>query len=218
MRRLILILLCIIAVAQSDMQIPSEVRYKSGYVNALPKPVDFTSAMLWGFAIADTRVPGYEKAQVEISHTKLTCRVEGKDVVLNDDKGTVRGGLYRRYPWFGTDRHDPMPLGFSATPQKQEMRSVILRVGSKPDLVWHFWAASPRAAIPAVPLEGCTVTVSARVTDGALLQVASTIGAIRLLATKRVATPRSRRKRLVLPFQRLAGSCFHRHQALRVWE
>jgi hypothetical protein len=51
------------------------------------------------------------------------------------------------------------------------MRSVILRVGSKPDLVWHFWVASPRAAIPAGHLEGCTVTVSARIAGGALLQV-----------------------------------------------
>src|SRR6266480_7831960 len=102
--------------------------------------------MLWGIAIVDTRVPGYKKSQAEISHTKLTCRIDGKDVVLNDDKGTVRGGLYRRYPWFGTDRHDPMSLEFSdtptsrktgekwGTPQKEEMRSVILRVGSKPNL------------------------------------------------------------------------------------
>jgi len=64
-RCLSLVLLCVIAVAQSD-RIPPEVRYKSGYVNSVPKPVDFTSAMLWGIAIADTRVVGYERAQVEI--------------------------------------------------------------------------------------------------------------------------------------------------------
>jgi len=36
---------------------------------------------------------------------------------------------------------------------------------------WHFWAASPRAAIPAGHLEGCTVAVSARISRGALLQI-----------------------------------------------
>jgi hypothetical protein len=182
-RRLIWVLLCITAVAQSDPRIPPEVRYKSGYVNPVSKPADFTSAMLWGIAIADTRVPDHQKAQVEISHTKLTCRIDGKDVVLNDDKGTVRGGLYQRYPWFGTDRHDPIPVEFSDTPptrrkaekwgipQKEMMGSVILRVGSKPDVIWHFWAASSRAAIPAGHLEGCTVKVRARISRGALLQV-----------------------------------------------
>ena len=48
--------------------------------------------MLWGIAVADTRVPGYEKAEIEISHTKLTCWIDGKDVVLNDDHGAVRSG------------------------------------------------------------------------------------------------------------------------------
>jgi hypothetical protein len=48
---------------------------------------------------------------------------------------------------------------------------VILRVGSKPNLVWHFWAASPRGAIPAGHFEGCMATVRVRISDGALLQV-----------------------------------------------
>jgi hypothetical protein len=52
--------------------------------------------MLWGIAIADTRVPGYEKAQVEISHVQLTCRVDSKDSVLNDDRAEVRGGQHHR--------------------------------------------------------------------------------------------------------------------------
>jgi hypothetical protein len=66
--------------------------------------------MLWGIAIADTRVAGYETARVEIARAQLTCRVDGKDVTLNDDHGQVRGGFYRRFPWFGTDAHDPLPL------------------------------------------------------------------------------------------------------------
>ena len=122
--------------------------------------------MLWGIAIADTRVPGYEHATVEVAHTQLTCRVDGKDIELNDDRGSIRGGLYRRTPWFGTDAHDPMPMKHSS-----DRTSVILEVGTRPDRVWHFWAASPRAEIPAGKLEGCTVKVRARISRGALLQV-----------------------------------------------
>jgi len=122
--------------------------------------------MLWGVAIADTRVPGYEQAQIEIQQTRLTCRVDGKDMVLNDDSGNFRGGLYRRFPWFGTDAHDPIPLLHA-----NRHHAVILRVGSRPDRVWHFWAASPRASIPAGHLEGCTVRVRARISKSALLQV-----------------------------------------------
>jgi hypothetical protein len=122
--------------------------------------------MLWGIAIADTRAPGYGRAQVEIRRTQLTCRVDGKDFVLNDDRSAVRGGLYRRHPWFGTDAHDPMPLAYS-----KDRGAVVLRVGQNPDRVWHFWAASPRASIPAGHLEGCTVRVRARISKGALLQV-----------------------------------------------
>jgi hypothetical protein len=97
--------------------------------------------MLWGIAIADTRVAGYETARVEIARAQLTCRVDGKDVTLNDDHGQVRGGFYRRFPWFGTDAHDPLPLEHTGG-------IVVLRVGTRPDRVWHFWAASPRASLP----------------------------------------------------------------------
>jgi hypothetical protein len=110
-RRILLIFLPFLSFAQTDSgipeRVPDEVRYKSGYINPSPKPSDFTSAMLWGIAIADTRIPGHEQAQVEIARTQLTCRAAGKDIALNDDRGDVRGGLYRRHPWFGTDAHDP---------------------------------------------------------------------------------------------------------------
>ncbi len=139
----ILLLLCFpfLSLAQTDSRIPAEVLHRSGYVNAIPKPADFTSAMLWGIAIADTRVAGSEKAQVEISHTQLSCRIDGKDVVLNDDHGAVRGGLYSRSPWFGTDAHDPMPMAIpdsptshkgvekGGTPARSSTRGVVLRVG-----------------------------------------------------------------------------------------
>lgn len=150
----------------SDPRIPREVRYKSAYINLTPRPPEFTSAMLWGIAIADTRLPGFENAEVEIARTQLTCRVDGRDVTLNDDRGNVRGGLYRRYPWFGTDAHDAMPLAYS-----NAHSAVILRVGERPDVVWHFWAASPRASLPAGNLRGCTVIVRAKISRGALLQV-----------------------------------------------
>jgi hypothetical protein len=122
--------------------------------------------MLWGIAIADTRVSGYKHAHVEIARTQLTCRVDGKDFVLNDDRSDVRGGLYRRFPWFGTDAHDPMPLAYS-----KDRGAVVLRVGQNPDRVWHFWAASPRASIPAGHLDGCAVRVWARISKGALLRI-----------------------------------------------
>lgn len=152
--------------ATIDARIPAEVRFKSGYVSRIGQPADFTSAMVWGIAIADTRVPGFEKAQVEIAETQLSCRVDGKDIVLNDDLGNVRGGLYRRHPWFGTDAHDPIPLAYS-----EDHGAVILHVGERPDRVWHFWAASPRRALPPGHLDGCTVTIRARISAGALLQV-----------------------------------------------
>lgn len=152
--------------ASDDPRIPSEVRFKNAYVNSAPRPWNFTSAMLWGIAIADTRVRGYETAQVEIAHTQLTCRIDGRTEVLNDDRGNVRGGLYRRYPWFGTDEHEPIPLAHS-----DDHSTVILRVGQRPNKVWHFWAASPRAKLPPGNLEGCTVEVRAQISPGALLQV-----------------------------------------------
>jgi hypothetical protein len=161
-----LALSCSLLFSQSDQRIPLEVRYKSGYVNLAPKPPDFTSAMLWGIAIADIQVRGWENATVEIEQVQMSCRVEGRDSILNDDRASVRGGLYRRYPWFGTDAHGPMPVNYS-----RHHSSVILRVGSHADRVWHFWAASPRAAIPPGLLQGCTVKIRARISQGALLQV-----------------------------------------------
>ena len=88
-------------VIRNDPRIPEEVSYKAAYVNAVPRPADFSSARLWGIAIADTRVPGYKAAQVEIAWTQLSCRAKGKNLVLNDDLGRVAGGLYVRHPWFG---------------------------------------------------------------------------------------------------------------------
>ena len=166
MRLLTALVFCIVCVAQNNSGVPAEVRYKHGYVNIVGKPAEFTSAMLWGIAIADMRVPGYEQAQVEIQQTRLTCSLDNKDVILNDDPGHIRGGLYRRFPWFGTDAHEPIPLAYSYNHD-----AVILRVGRNPDRAWHFWAASPRALIPSGHLEGCTVRVRAKVSKGALLQV-----------------------------------------------
>jgi hypothetical protein len=159
----IYLLSCVILFAQ-DLNAPPEVKFKSGYVNSQGRPEGFRSAMLWGIAIADTRVPGYESATVAIAATKLTCRVDGKDVVLNDDHGKIHGGLYRRHPWFGTDAHEMMPI-------ELEKDAVLMRVGTRPDKVWHFWAASPRAEIPAGKFEGCSVLVRAKISPGALLQI-----------------------------------------------
>jgi len=162
----LILLLCPLLLSQDNSAIPPEVRYKSGYINSVPKPADFTSAMLWGIAIAETRVPDYKNATVEIARTQLICRVDGQDFVLNDDQGNVRGGLYRRYPWFGTEVHEPIPLAYS-----DDHSVVILQVGSRPERVWHFWAASPRASLPSGHLEGCMVKARVRISEGAFLQV-----------------------------------------------
>lgn len=153
-------------VVLNDPRIPDEASYKAGYVNPVPAPAGFSSVMLWGIAIADTRVPDYESATVEIASTRLTCRADGKDVVLNDDTGNVRGGLYSRNPWFGDNHAEPMPFVYD-----RPNRAVVLRVGQRPDRVWHFWSASPRAALPSGDLEGCTVKARVRISPGALLQM-----------------------------------------------
>jgi IPT/TIG domain len=150
----------------NDPRIPDEVSYKAGYVNPVPRPAGFGSARLWGIAIADSRVPGNESAQVEVAWTRLTCRVDGREVVLNDDGGQVQGGLYRRQPWFGTDAHGPMPLDFDPM-----AHAVVLRVGMRPDRVWHFWSPSPRATLPPGRLEGCTARARVKISPGALLQM-----------------------------------------------
>ncbi len=153
-------------VVLNDPRVPDEASYKAGYVNPLRPPRDFTSALLWGIAIADTRVPGHESAEVEIASTQLTCRVNGEDVILNNDTGNLRGGLYRRNPWFGTDQHDPMPLTHDVA-----NRAVILPVGQHADRVWHFWSPSLRAALPRGNVEGCTVKARVKISPGALLQM-----------------------------------------------
>jgi hypothetical protein len=121
---------------------------------------------LWGIAIADTRIPGYESAVVEIASSQLSCRVNGRDIFLNNDGGNVRGGLYTRKPWFATDQHEPIPLTYS-----DAAHTVVLAVGKRVDRVWHFWSASPRAALPEGRLEGCAVKVRIKISRGALLQI-----------------------------------------------
>jgi IPT/TIG domain len=153
-------------VVLTDPRIPEEASYKAGYVNPEPAPAGFSAVLLWGIAIADTRVPGYESATVEVARTQLSCLADGKEIVLNDDAGKVRGGLFRRNPWFGTDQHEPMPMDYDAV-----NLAVVLRVGLRTDRVWHFWSASPRAALPPGKLEGCTVKAWVRISEGALLQM-----------------------------------------------
>ena len=153
-------------VVVNDPRIPPEVSYKAGYVNPSPPAAGFHSARLWGIAIADTRVPGYESATVEVAWTRLTCRIDGKDVMLNDDAGRLSGGLYQRLPWFATDAHAPLPMEYD-----HANHSIILRVGQEPERVWHFWSPSPRAALPPGRLEGCTVRARVKVSAGALLQM-----------------------------------------------
>ena len=66
-----------LSLAQTDPRIPPEVLHKSQYVNSVPKPADFTSAMLWGIAIADTRIPGDKKAVDEYKNGRVTFEKPG---------------------------------------------------------------------------------------------------------------------------------------------
>ncbi len=159
------IVLLLIMLGSAESSLPPEILHKSGYVNPVRKPTEFTSAMLWGIAIADTRVSGYQHAQVAIARMQLICRVEGADVILNDDSAKLKGGLFRRYPWFGTNASEPMPVAYSP-----DRDAVILNIGTRPDKVWHFWADSPRAGTPG-HLDGCTAKVRAKVSRGALVQI-----------------------------------------------
>jgi hypothetical protein len=153
--------------AQSgDPRIPAEVKFKTGYVNPAGRPADFHSVMLWGIAIADTRVPGYESATIEVASVQLSCRANGKDVALINDSGRIHGGLYRRIPWFQGNQPEPMPMTTDAA-----NNAVVLAVGKRGDRIWHFWSASPRPALPAGKVEGCTVQFRVRISPGALLQM-----------------------------------------------
>jgi hypothetical protein len=147
-------------------QIPDEVKFKTGYINSPSRPADFHSVMLWGIAIADTRNPVFASATVEISNLELSCRADGKDMLLINDSGRLRGGLYQRIPWFQGNHAEPMPV--TTDPANQ---IVMLPVGQRGDRIWHFWSASPRPALPEGKLEGCTVRSRVRISPGALLQM-----------------------------------------------
>jgi hypothetical protein len=152
--------------AGQSASLPTEVLHKTGYVNLAGRPAGFRAVMLWGIAIADTRVEGYESARVEVSSLELSCRTDGEDHDLIHDVGRMHGGLYQRIPWFQGNRPETMAVmadGVGGT--------ITLPVGQRADRIWHFWSASPRPALPAGKIEGCTVKVRARISRGALLQV-----------------------------------------------
>jgi hypothetical protein len=146
--------------------IPDEVKFKKGYVNSPGRPADFHSVMLWGIAIADTRVRGYESAVVQVADLRLSCRVDGKDILLIEDVGRLRGGLYQRIPWFKGNQPEAMP-----TMIDKAAEIVSLPVGTRADRIWHFWSASPRPALPTGKLGGCTAAARVRISSGALLQM-----------------------------------------------
>jgi len=152
-------------VVMNDPRVPDDAGWKAGYVNPRPPKWEFHSVLLWGIAIADTRNRDYPSSQVEVAWTQLSCRVNGKEFVLNDDHGKVRGALYDRVPWFGNGKaSDQMPFAYDAA-------GVVLKVGGHPDRIWHFWSFSPRQPIPPGKLDGCTAKANVRISSGALLQL-----------------------------------------------
>jgi len=105
------------------------------------------------------------KRRLKIAHTTLSGRVDGREVTLNDDRGDVRGGLYRRHPWFGTDRARSYP----ARPFRAPCRDSARRHTSGSCLA--LLGGPPRAALPPGHLEGCMVRARVRISTGALLQM-----------------------------------------------
>jgi hypothetical protein len=128
-------------------------------------------------------VPGRESVQVEVARTRLSRRVDGREVVLNDAGGQVRGRLYMRQPWFATDAHDLMPSAFDLIDQ-----AVVLRVGERADRVWHFWIPAPSAALPLGKLEGCTLWARVRFLPAPCCRSVWTTGALRLSRTAPAGT------------------------------
>jgi hypothetical protein len=167
-------------VVSNDPRVPEEASYKAGYVNSIPAPEGFLSVLLWGIAIADTRIPDYSSATIEVAWTQLSCKADGREIVLNDDRGSVRGGLYRRKPWFGINDHEPLPMTLDLA-----NHAVILRVGQRPEKVRHFWPPSPRQTLPRGHLEGCTVRARVRISPGRYCKWAWITGGIRRLDTVR---------------------------------
>ena len=153
-------------VVVNDPRIPPEVSYKAGYVNSEPAPPGFTSVMLWGIAIADTRVAGYESAKVEVGRMQLSCRIDNRELARINDRGRLHGGLYRRKPWFAGNDSGPIPTTYDDVNQ-----AVILWVGQRPERVWHFWSASPRPSLPPGKLQGCAAMILVKISEGALVQI-----------------------------------------------
>ena len=53
-------------IVRNDPRVPDEVRYKTGYVTVLERPPEFHFALLWGAAIADTRLPSHEIGRAHV--------------------------------------------------------------------------------------------------------------------------------------------------------
>jgi hypothetical protein len=99
-----------------------------------------------------------------------------------------------------------MPLAYDQT-----SHTVVLKVGQRPDRVWHFWSPSPRAALPAGEPEGCRV--KARIRQGALLQMGMDYWRLPTHPLRPGwKQSRSRSQELVFPFGTVAGSGVHRYR------
>ena len=152
------------------------------------------------------------KRRLKIAHTTLSGRVDGREVTLNDDRGDVRGGLYRRHPWFGTDRARSYPARPFRAPCRDSARrhtsgSCLALLGGPPPSSAPAWTSRRLHGESSSPnFHGCLTSNG----DGLLAQ-----SNYRLRFRRQQS--RSGRERVVFPLRRLAGSHIHPYQAMTVW-
>ena len=190
-------------VVSNDPRIPDALSYKAGYVNPTPPAANFGSARLWGIAIADARAPGHESAQVEVAWTRLSCRVDGREIVLNEHGG--QGVEHSTCASLGLARTRTIPCRLLMIRQIRRLcyASDCVRIG-------HFISGVHARALPLGRLDRCTVRARVRISAGAWLQVGMDDWCSPTIRTGWREQSRSWRQRLLCSLSGLAGSLVHR--------
>jgi hypothetical protein len=139
--------------------------WSGGNVNYDRPPAGFGAAVVWMQAVHDSNQRG--EGRLEVDWIRLHATVGGRDVIVardeyNDQK--VCGGLYTRYPWFASDRHDALPASFDA-----KRGLLVLHPSRLPRKVYHWWNCQ-RGALPAGS-DACWAEARLRIHGSAAVQV-----------------------------------------------